>query len=89
MYMKEEKKFKFARTKLEKILIKADQIGLVSAFSGTDYPEYIHSLWRSITQQPALQEQALAVENDLGLGDTIQLFSDARCELFDKHLESN
>ncbi len=83
----ELKNFKTAKAKLERILIKADKMGFMSQYDGKDYPEYIHTLWRSITHQPLLMQDANAIENEFGNGDTIQLVSDVMFESFNKHLE--
>jgi hypothetical protein len=83
----EDRNLKTAKAKLERILIKADRMGLISHYDGKDYPEYIHALWNSITHQLLLMQDAVAIENQLGNGDTIQLVSDAMFESFNKHLE--
>jgi hypothetical protein len=83
----DDKNLKNAKVKLERILIKADKMGLMSHYDGKDYPEYIHALWNSITHQLLLMQDAVAIENELGNGDTIQLVSDTMFESFTRHLE--
>ncbi|MGB3773717.1 MAG: hypothetical protein WA951_00525 [Leeuwenhoekiella sp.] len=84
----EDKILMNAKLKLDRILNKADKMGYIGQFDGKDYPEYIHNLWSAITNQPMLMQEALAVEQKLGNGDTIQLVSDAMVESFYRHLEN-
>lgn len=80
--MTDDKKVAYGMDQLSKLLERAEQLGYTFEYDGDNYPEYVHDLWFSFSKNPVLKERAGLIEQNLGHGDTIQLFSDTIQELY-------
>ncbi|WP_299212795.1 hypothetical protein [uncultured Dokdonia sp.] len=70
----------FCKLNIRKLYAKGKRLGIPEWNKESDYADYIHNLWESISTHRELKEEAIRIEETLGKGDTIQLLSDTVTE---------
>lgn len=70
----------FCKLNIRKLYAKGKRLGIPDWNRESDYADYIHNLWEAISTHRELKEEAIRMEEILGIGDTIQLLSDTVTE---------
>ncbi len=70
----------FCKLTIRKLYTKGRRLGIPGWNNESDYADYIHNLWDTISSHKELKEEARRTEEILGKGDVIQLLSDTVTE---------
>ncbi len=70
----------FCKLNIRKLYAKGRRLGIPRWNNTSDYADYIHNLWETISSHSELKEEAKRTEDLLGKGDVIQLLSDTVME---------
>lgn len=70
----------FCKLTIRKLYTKGRRLGIPDWNNESDYADYIHNLWDTISSHKELREEAKRTEDILGKGDVIQLLSDTVTE---------
>lgn len=70
----------FCKLTIRKLYTKGKRLGIPIWNNNSDYADYIHNLWDTISSHKELREEAKRIEELIGKGDVIQLLSDTVTE---------
>ncbi|WP_299685456.1 hypothetical protein [uncultured Dokdonia sp.] len=71
---------KLCKLNIRKLYAKGKRLGIARWNNESDYADYIHNLWETISSHRELKAEAKRTEDILGKGDVIQLLSDTVME---------
>jgi len=70
----------FCKLTIRKLYTKGRRLGIPDWNNESDYADYIHNLWETISSHKELKDEAKRTEDILCKGDVIQLLSDTVTE---------